>query len=55
MLAIDTPLRAAAMGVMLVAAGVLLTGLITGRRYRDHVLILTALALAMVLISEALR
>lgn len=54
-LVIDTPLRAAAMGVMFVAAGVLAAGLITGRRYRGHVLLLTGVALALTLVSEALQ
>lgn len=52
---IDTPLRAAALGLLAVAVGVLLRGVLRGRRYRQDVLTLTGLALGLVLISEALR
>ena len=54
MLSFDTPLRAAALGVMIVAGLVLMRGLITGREYRGQVLLLTSVALGMVLVSEAL-
>ena len=53
--AFDTPLRAAALGMLLVAGGMLAFGLATGRRHRDHVLVLTGMALGLVLISEALQ
>ena len=53
-LSIDTPLRAAALGILIVATVVLARGLFTGARYRDHVLALTALALVLVLLSETL-
>ncbi len=48
----DTPLRAAALGMLLVAVVVLIRGLITGRRHRDDVLVLAGLALGLVLLSE---
>ncbi|MEM6621954.1 MAG: hypothetical protein AAF674_06970 [Pseudomonadota bacterium] len=51
----DTPLRAAALGVLMVAVVMLVRGLVTGRRYRDHVMVLSVLALGMVLISEVIQ
>ena len=53
--AFDTPLRSAALGVLIVAAITLARGLILAHPYRASVLILTSLALAMILVSEALR
>ncbi len=51
----QTPLRAAALGVLIVAGFVLARGLVTGRRYRTPVMALMILAVTMVLISEALQ
>lgn len=52
----DTPLKAAALGVLCVAALVLVASMVRRRpRWRGHVLILVALALCMVLVSEALQ
>ena len=51
----DTPLRAAALGVLAVAATVLVAGVITRHpRWRGHVLVLAAVALGLVLLSNAL-
>ena len=50
----DTPLRSAALGVLIIAGIALLRGLLQGRPYRASVLVLTALALGMVLISESI-
>lgn len=51
----DTPLRAAALGVLTVAASVLIVGIIVRHpRWRGHVLVLVAAALGLVLASEAL-
>ena len=54
MLNIDTPFRAAALGILVVAGIVLIGGLATGRRYRSHVLVLTLVALGLVAASEIL-
>ena len=51
----DTPLRSAALGVLIVAGFTMVSGLLLGCAYRKPVLILNALALTMVLISEVLQ
>ncbi len=51
----DTPLRSAALGVLIVAGIALLRGIVQGRPYRATVLVLATLALGMMLISESLR
>lgn len=52
----DTPLRAAALGLLLVAAVLLAASLYTGRsRWRGDALLLTVLALALVLLSSVLQ
>lgn len=51
----DTPLRSAALGVLIVAMIALAKGLILGQPFRASVLVLTTLALAMVLISETVQ
>lgn len=51
----DTPLRSAALGVLIVAAVTLLRGLLLGRPYRQSVLVLASLALGMVVLSEGLQ
>ena len=51
----DSPLRSAALGVLLVSVAILLRGLLQGRPYRKPVLVLTSLALAMVVLSEGLQ
>ena len=51
----DTPLRSAALGVLIVAAITLLRGLLLGRPYRQSVLVLASLALGMVVLSEGLQ
>ena len=51
----DTPLRSAALGVLIVAAFSLFRGLIGGRPHRTPVLVLLGLALLLVLISEGLQ
>lgn len=51
----DTPLRSAALGVLIVAAVTLLRGLLLGRPYRQSVLVLALLALGMVVLSEGLQ
>ena len=52
----DTPLRAAALGVLIVATGTLILSFDSARqRFRRYTLVLVALALGMVLISEGVR
>jgi hypothetical protein len=52
----DTPLRAAALGVLAVAATVLAASLaLRHDRWRGHVLALVAAALGLVLVSKALQ
>ena len=51
----DSPLRSAALGVLIVSAAVLLRGLLQGRPYRQPVLVLTSLAVGMVVLSEGLQ
>lgn len=52
----DTPLRAAALGMLAIAATVLVASLaLRHDRWRAHVLVLVAAALGLVLISNALR
>lgn len=52
----DTPLRAAALGVLAVAASVLVAGLVTrNSRWRSHALVLVCVALGMVLLSKVLQ
>lgn len=52
----DTPLRAGALGVLAVAATVLVASLIMRHsRWRGHVLVLVGVALGLVLLSNALR
>jgi hypothetical protein len=51
----DTPLRSAALGVLIVAAFTLTRGLATGRPYKTPTFVLGVLALAMVLVSEAVQ
>ncbi len=50
-----TPLRSAALGVLIVAGIALFRGFVQGRPYRASVLVLTSLTLAMILISEGLQ
>lgn len=51
----DTPLRSAALGVLIVAILTVIRGLILGRSYRLPALILIVLAISMVLVSEGLQ
>ncbi len=52
----DTPLRAAAMGVLALAATVLAAALVLRRPlWRAHVLVLVSLAVGLVMLSNALR
>lgn len=51
----NTPLRSAALGIMIVAVLTMLRGLLLGNSYRLSVLVLAALAVCLVLISEALQ
>ena len=55
MVSFDSPLRSAALGVLIVAAFTLSRGLLQGRPYRLPVLVLTSLALGMVVVSEGLQ
>lgn len=55
MVSFDSPMRSAALGVLLVATITLLRGLLQGTPYRTPVLVLTSLALAMVVLSEGLQ
>ncbi len=51
----DSPLRSAALGMLIVSAAVLLRGLLQGRAYRRPVLVLTSLAIGMIVLSEGLQ
>src|SRR5699024_1603904 len=52
----DTPLRAVALGVLVVAVVTLSASLVLRReRWRDHVLVLVGTALGLVLLSNALQ
>lgn len=51
----DTPLRSAALGVLIIAFLTLLRGIFLGKPFRSPVLILSALALGMVIVSESLQ
>lgn len=52
----DTPLRAAALGVLAVAATVLAASAVLRHdRWRDHVLALVGAAIGLVLLSNALQ
>ena len=55
MVSFDSPLRSAALGVLIVAGITLLRGLFLGRPYRQSVLVLASLALGMVVLSEGLQ
>lgn len=51
----DTPLRSAALGVLIVAAFALVRGVMLGRNFRLVVALLVLLATFMVLLSEGLQ
>lgn len=51
----STPLRSAALGVLIVAFIVLLRGMFFAKPFRPSVLILSGLAVGMVAISEGLQ
>lgn len=50
-----TPLRSAALGVLIVAMITLVRGVFLGRTYKLSVLVLIVLAICLVLISEILQ
>lgn len=51
----DTPLRSAALGVLIVAVLALIRGVVLGRSFRLVVVLLVLLATGMVLLSEGLQ
>ncbi|MEM7213454.1 MAG: hypothetical protein AAF479_16485 [Pseudomonadota bacterium] len=51
----DTPLRSAALGVLIVLSIVLLRGVVFGRPYKPASVVLSVLALAMIVASESLQ